>query len=81
MACGFLKWRESENEKFKYAPLILYPVSIDKKGISLPVFSITFDVDGAQINNTLLEFLYQEFRLDMRGLSAVFLNPVDLLGG
>lgn len=74
VACGFLKWRESENEKFKYAPLILYPVSIDKKGISLPVFSITFDVDGAQINNTLLEFLYQEFRLDMRGLSAVELS-------
>lgn len=49
-------------------------MSIDKKGISLPVFSITFDIDGAQINNTLLEFLYQEFRLDMRGLSAVELS-------
>lgn len=74
LSCGFLKWRESENEKFKYAPIILYPVSIEKKGISLPTFTITFDVDGAQINNTLLEFLYQEFHLDMRGLSAVELS-------
>lgn len=73
IAAGFLKWRENENEKFKYAPLVLYPASIEKKGISLPEYRVSVDTEDVQINNTLLEFLYQEFSLDMRGLGNVSL--------
>lgn len=74
ICAGFLKWRENANESFKYAPLMLYPVSIAKRGISSPVYTLGLESDGAQINNTLLEFLYQEFNLDMRGLGNLTLD-------
>lgn len=74
VCAGFLKWRENEDGDFKYAPVLLYPVSVSKKGISAPVYTADIDVEDVQINCTLLEFLYQEFNMDMRGLGNVPLS-------
>ncbi len=73
LAAGFLKWTETEGEP-KYAPILLYPATISKKGLSTINFNLTINYDDAHINSTLLEFLYQEFNLDMRGLQTVELN-------
>lgn len=77
VCAGFLKWRENEDSDFKYAPLMLYPVTITKRGIASPVYSVDIDTEEVQVNNTLLEFLYQEFNLDMRGLGNVALSDVS----
>lgn len=71
ICAGFLRWRENYDDGFKYAPVLLFPVSIKKRGVSSPVYTADVAVEDAQINCTLLEFLYQEFNLDMRGLGNV----------
>ena len=71
LAAGFLKWKEDENAEEKYAPLLLYPVSMTKKGVAAPVYTLDVNVDDIRLNSTLLEFLYQEFNLDIRGLATV----------
>lgn len=80
LAAGFLKWCEKEDGEERYAPIFLYPVSITKKGIAQAVYNLEVNSEDAQINTTLLEFLYQEFNLDMRGLAQVELNDAkDML--
>ena len=74
LAAGFLKWKEQEQGEDKYAPLFLYPVTISRKGIAAPVYSLDVNTDDLRLNSTLLEFLYQEFDLDMRGLSSADLS-------
>lgn len=70
LAFGFLKWYENESSEAKYAPLVLVPVKISKskggKG-----FSVTISGEETQFNNTLLEFLMREFKIDIRGLENI----------
>ena len=74
LAAGFLKWKEADLADDKYAPLFLYPVTISKKGIAAPVYTVEVNTDDLRVNSTLLEFLYQEFDLDMRGLASADLS-------
>ncbi len=74
LAAGFLKWSEKDMTEDKFAPLFLYPVTITKKGVAAPVYTIDVNTDDLRVNSTLLEFLYQEFDLDMRGLATVALD-------
>lgn len=74
LAAGFLKWKEQEHSEEKFAPLFLYPVTINRKGIASPSYSVEVNTDDLRVNSTLLEFLYQEFDLDMRGLTTVALD-------
>ena len=74
LAAGFLKWSEKDMTEDKFAPLFLYPVTITKKGVASPVYTIDVNTDDLRVNSTLLEFLYQEFDLDMRGLATVALD-------
>ena len=70
LAFGFLKWYETDSNEPKYAPLVLCPVKITRskggKG-----YSVSFTEDEKQINNTLLEFLLREFKIDIRGLDNI----------
>lgn len=77
MAAGFLKWRENENGDDKFAPLLLYPITISKKGVAAPVYTVDVNTDDVRLNSTLLEFLYQEFNQDIRGLGEVPLDTRD----
>ncbi len=68
LAAGFLKWF-APGEEEKFAPIVLYPVTLKKKGAAKTTFALTVHEDEVHVNNTLLEFLYQQFNLDMRGLA------------
>ncbi|MBQ2713199.1 MAG: DUF4011 domain-containing protein, partial [Clostridia bacterium] len=69
LAAGFLKWHE-RNDRYneKYAPLVLLPVALVKKE-SGKGFSLKIREEEVQLNTTLLEFLMQEFGVDIRGLA------------
>ena len=78
IAAGFLKWHEREFKNAeKYAPLILIPVTLIKrtggKGYSLKTRE-----DEFLINTTLLEFLKQEFNIDIRGLDRINTSGMDI---
>ena len=71
LAAAFLKWYEREDSQFpKYAPLVLVPVALSRK-TGGKGFLLKLREDGLQLNTTLLEFLKQEFNIDLRGLDAL----------
>ena len=68
LAFGFLKYIADGTAR--YAPLVLAPAGIGRaKGNE--DFSVTLSQDeGYSVNSTLLEFLKQEFNIDVRGLGS-----------
>ena len=69
LALGFLKYVSREDGMPKFAPLVLVPVGITRaKGNE--DFSLTAGEEGFFVNATLLEFLKQEFNIDIRGLGG-----------
>ena len=69
LAFGFLKYSSKEDSAPKYAPLVLAPVDLGRaKG------NEDYAVKTAQgeyfVNTTLLEFLKQEYNIDVRGLGG-----------
>lgn len=74
LAAGFLRWKEESATEFKYAPLFLFPVSMTRKGLAAPTYTAEVNTDDVRLNSTLLEFLYRQFNLDIRGLGTVALS-------
>ncbi len=68
-AFGFLKWVGKLDGKEKYAPLVLQPVTI-KKLRGVEEYAVVATDDDFSVNATLLEFLKQEFDVDVRGLGG-----------
>ncbi|MBR7099602.1 MAG: DUF4011 domain-containing protein, partial [Clostridia bacterium] len=68
-AFGFLKWKSKEDGKDKFAPLVLQPVTITKNRGSDTYTLVAMDEEFS-VNATLLEFLKQEFNVDIRGLGG-----------
>ncbi|MDR2046972.1 MAG: DUF4011 domain-containing protein [Clostridiales bacterium] len=79
LAAGFLKWYDSFSEQPKYAPLVLYPVNLIKKTGGRN-FAVRFKEDEFGFNTTLLEFLKQEFSIDIRALSEIEKDKLDIEG-
>ncbi len=69
LAMGFLKWYSKEDGKEKFAPLVLQPVQL-KKGKGGNGYAIALTDEEPSVNSTLLEFLKQEFNIDIRGLQG-----------
>ena len=68
LSMGFLKWYSKLDGVEHYAPLVLLPVQIKKsKGVS--GYSLAVTDEDVSVNTTLLEFLKQEFNIDIRGLA------------
>ena len=69
LALGFMKWISKENVEH-YAPLVLQPVQIKKSrgGVG---YSVAITDEEPSVNSTLLEYLKQEFNLDIRGLASM----------
>ncbi len=69
LAFGFLKWYTKEDGVEHYAPLILQPVQLKKSkgGVG---YSVVKTDEEASVNSTLLEYLKQEFNIDIRGLNG-----------
>ncbi len=69
LALGFLKWYAREDGGEHYAPLVLQPVQI-KKSRGGSGYSLVLLDEEASVNSTLLEYLKQEFNIDIRGLNG-----------
>ncbi len=76
LAFGFLKWRHADDKEFKYAPIVLLPVNLKRTKTQ----GITVELgEDYVVNTTLLEFLKQEFGIDIRGVEDEKLTPVETL--
>lgn len=71
LALGFLKWYETDvAEKARYAPLVLIPVDI-VRSIKNKGYIIRGRDEDAQINVTLLEYLRQDYGVNITGLDPL----------
>lgn len=65
LALGFLSWSRDEKDDKKYrAPLILVPVSLERRS-ARSGFSLRLHDDEPRFNPTLLEMLRQDFELEL----------------
>lgn len=63
LAIGFLSWTAADDDEKRHrAPLILVPVSLNRKSVRSG-FSVTLHEDEPRFNPTLLEMLRQDFKL------------------
>ncbi len=69
LALGFLKWYSREDGCEHFAPLVLQPVQL-KKSKGGTGYSLSLTDEEASVNSTLLEYLKQEFNIDIRGLGG-----------
>ena len=69
LAFSFLRYTEKTSGTPKYAPLVLAPVGI-KRAKGNEDFSVTATEGEYFVNTTLLEYLKQEFNIDVRGLGG-----------
>ena len=69
LTLGLLRWFEGiKTKKVHYAPIVLLPIDIIRKAASKG-FVIHERDDDAQINITLLEFLKQNYEIEIPGLN------------
>ncbi|EEF26576.1 conserved hypothetical protein, partial [Ricinus communis] len=65
LALGFLSWTRDDKDDKKYrAPLILIPVSMERRS-ARSGFSLKLHDDEARFNPTLIEMLRQDFELEL----------------
>ncbi|MCO1336274.1 DUF3320 domain-containing protein [Microbulbifer sp. OS29] len=68
LAIGFLFWKQKEkDERRSRAPLILLPVTLERKSVRSGV-KITANDDEPKFNTTLLEMLKNDFGIEINGL-------------
>jgi len=67
IAINYLKWNDGEN--VMYAPILLIPVEIKRKGTK--AFSIKLRDEPITINETLLEKIRRDDRIEIGGLSDI----------
>lgn len=71
LALGFLRWFESDvSEKARYAPLVLIPIDI-VRNVRNKGYIIRSRQDDSQINITLLEYLRQDYDINIFGLDPL----------
>lgn len=76
LAFGFMKWKHNEETDFKYAPIVLLPVNLKKNKTQ----GVTIELgEDYAVNTTLLEFLKQDFGIDIRGVEDENLSPLEML--
>jgi very-short-patch-repair endonuclease/DNA polymerase III delta prime subunit len=70
LAVGFLLWKPKDKGSRRYrAPLILLPLSLERKSVRSGVKMVAND-DEPRFNTTLLEMLNKDFGIDINGLSG-----------
>lgn len=71
LAIGLLQWRDKKTPtQIRSAPIILIPVELTRRSINSK-FVLRSREEEAMINITLLEFLRQEYGLDLRNLEEL----------
>jgi len=78
LALGFLLWKRKEKDERRFrAPLILLPVTLERKSVRSGIKMLSHD-DEPRFNTTLLEMLRKDFQIDLRGLDGAL--PEDHSG-
>ena len=78
LALGFLLWKRDEKDERRFhAPLILLPVTLERKSVRSGIKMLAHD-DEPRFNTTLLEMLRKDFSLDIRDLDGTL--PRDQSG-
>ncbi|KDE40748.1 DNA helicase related protein [Nitrincola lacisaponensis] len=78
LAIGFLLWKQNEKDSKRYrAPLILLPVTLERKSVRSGI-KIAASDDEPRFNTTLLEMLKKDFGIELRGLHGAL--PEDASG-
>ncbi|UIR57063.1 DUF3320 domain-containing protein [Sphingobacterium sp. SRCM116780] len=71
LAIGLLKWRDKKTpDQVRSAPILLIPVELSRRSINAK-FTLRSREEETMINITLLEFLRQEYELDLSGLEEL----------
>lgn len=77
LGIGLLKWFETKNkDQPRFAPILLIPVELSRKSVNSK-FTLRSREEETMINITLLEYLKQEYQLN---LNAVETLPSDSYG-
>lgn len=67
LAVGMLRWKEDDrNDQFYKAPLILLPVRLERTSARAKPKIMQLPDEDAVFNLTLIEFLFQDFEIDLR---------------
>lgn len=70
LAIGFLLWKRDEKDERRFrAPLILLPITLERKSVRSGIRMLAHD-DEPRFNTTLLEMLRKDFQIDIRGLDG-----------
>lgn len=78
LALGFLIWkRDIKDERRLRAPLILLPVTLERKSVRSGIKLMSHD-DEPRFNTTLLEMLRKDFSINIKGLDGTL--PEDHSG-
>ena len=78
LALGFLLWKRDEKDERRFrAPLILLPVTLERKSVRSGIKMLAHD-DEPRFNTTLLEMLRKYFDIDIRNLDGAL--PEDHSG-
>lgn len=78
LAIGLLLWKHDEKDERRFrAPLILLPVTLERKSVRSGIRMLAHD-DEPRFNTTLLEMLRKDFLIDIRGLDGTL--PMDHSG-
>ena len=77
LAIGLLKWFDRKTpEQPRYSPILLLPVEISRRSVNSK-FTLKSREEESMINITLVEFLRQEYELNLSGLEQL---PTDEKG-
>jgi hypothetical protein len=77
LAVGLLKWYDRKSpDKPRYAPILLIPIEISRRSVNSK-FTLKSREEETMINITLLEFLRQEYELNLSALEEL---PTDEKG-
>lgn len=69
LAVGFLRWKKKGEERTYRAPLLLLPVKLDRRSASSN-FTLRYHEDETRFNATLLQFIEQDFGLELPQFSG-----------
>lgn len=73
LAVGFLKWFEQGRGAAHFAPIVLYPIKIERKSADKGYYMVSRGED-ALLNETLFEFLKQNYGIELPDVTAAIQN-------
>lgn len=77
IALGFLKWFEPGKNFPHFAPIVLYPIRLERKSANKGYYMVSRGEDPL-LNETLFEFLKQNFSIEIPDVTAAIQNEKGL---